>query len=135
MVGPARVDLGEVAILLWGGEVVQGMERILGLKVLCRKRWDTFRPGTNQDTTHKRHTHPHRKEGWRTSVHYEEEGGEEGEQQGYGRGEEAVSLWQRDQKRGRGYRVSCMEGGAELLSHWPWTAELGQEELWTRTHG
>lgn len=121
-----------MSILLWGGEVVQRMEGILGLKVLCRKRWETLRPGTGLDPTHTRHTHPQRKEGWRTSGRYEEEGGE---QRGYGRGGEAVSLGQGDLKRGRGYRASCMEEGAELLSHWPWTAELAQEELWRRTDG
>lgn len=47
--------------------------------------------------------------------HYEGEGGEGAEEQGYGRVEEAVCLWQGYQKRGRDYRASCMEEGAELL--------------------
>lgn len=49
------------------------------------------------------------------SVRYGKEGGEGVEQQGCGRVEEVVSLWQGYQKRGRGYRASCMEEGAGPL--------------------
>lgn len=51
-------------------------------------------------------------------------------QQGYGTAGEAVSLWQGGQKRGRDYRVSCMEEVVELLS--PLMTDLEQEELWSQ---
>ena len=37
-VGLARIDLGKVSVLVRRREVVQRMEGILGLKVVCRRR-------------------------------------------------------------------------------------------------
>lgn len=53
------------------------------------------------------------------------------EQLGCGSEGEEVSLWHEGQRRGRGYHVSCMEGGVGLLYHLPSWTGLEREELWT----
>lgn len=51
------------------------------------------------------------------------------EQLGFGRAGEEVFLWREGPKRGRGYRVSCREEGAELPCHLSLITELEPEEL------
>lgn len=79
-------------------------------------------------------THQQTNEGWRKrrrSVRCGEEGEAGEEQRGCGLAGEEVFLWQGGQRRGRGYHVSCKEGGAGLLCHPPSTTKTGweQEEL------
>lgn len=75
-------------------------------------------------------------EGWRRrrSVRCGEEGEVGEEQRGCGWAGEEVSLWRGAQRRGRGYHVSCKEGGAGLLFHLPSMTGPEQEELRRETN-